>query len=76
MHPETHLALHHARTAELQAAAEAHRLAAEAQAGPGHRTGLRTGPGLHNRLGWTLVEVGLRLAAPPKQALAAQSLTR
>ncbi|MEV0472568.1 hypothetical protein [Streptomyces prunicolor] len=56
MHPETHLALHHARTAELQARAEAHRLAVEARA---PRQELRT------RLGWTLVEVGLRLAATP-----------
>ncbi|SED69133.1 hypothetical protein SAMN05216489_04136 [Streptomyces sp. 3213] len=56
MHPETHLALHHARTADLQAQAAAHRLAAEARA---PRQELRT------RLGWTLVEVGLRLAAAP-----------
>ncbi|WP_329250701.1 hypothetical protein OG223_20895 [Streptomyces sp. NBC_01478] len=56
MHPETHLALHHARTAELQARAAAHRLAAEAGA---PRQELRT------RLGWTLVELGLRLAATP-----------
>ncbi|MDV9170388.1 hypothetical protein R6V09_09585 [Streptomyces sp. W16] len=55
MHPETYLALHHARTAELQAQAEAHRLAAEAK--PSHE--------LRTRLGWTLVEVGLRLAAAP-----------
>ena len=56
MHPETHLALHHARTAELQARAEAQRLAAEART---PRQELRT------RLGWTLVELGLRLAATP-----------
>ena len=55
MHPETHLALHHARTAELQAQAEAHRLAAEAKRSYDLRT----------RLGWTLVEVGLRLASTP-----------
>ena len=55
MHPESHLALHHARTAELQAQAEAHRLAAEAK----RPRELRT------RLGWTLVELGLRLAATP-----------
>jgi len=55
MHPETHLALHHARTADLQAQAEAHRLAAQAKRPHELRT----------RLGWTLVEVGLRLAAAP-----------
>ncbi|MEV2215340.1 hypothetical protein AB0H86_28580 [Streptomyces sp. NPDC050997] len=54
MHPETHLALHHARTAELRAQAEAHHLATHAK--PPH--------GLRTRLGWTLVELGLRLATP------------
>lgn len=54
LHPETHLALHHTRTAELRAEADAHRLAVQAQ----HPRALRT------RVGWTLVEVGLRLAAP------------
>ncbi|MCG7207188.1 hypothetical protein [Streptomyces arenae] len=54
MHPETHLALHHTRTAELHAEAETHRLAAQ-----GRRP--RT---LRTRVGWTLVEVGLRLATP------------
>jgi hypothetical protein len=54
MHPETHLALHHTRAAELRAEAETHRLAADAR----RRQDLRT------RLGWTLVEVGLRLAVP------------
>jgi hypothetical protein len=56
MHPETHLALHHTRAAELHAQAAAHRLATEARA---PRQELRT------RLGWTLVELGLRLAAGP-----------
>ncbi|MEU2339350.1 hypothetical protein ABZ770_34710 [Streptomyces sp. NPDC006654] len=54
MHPETHLALHRARTAELRAEAEAHRLAGRAR----HPRALRT------RVGWTLVEIGLRLATP------------
>ncbi|MDH6518737.1 hypothetical protein M2164_005219 [Streptomyces sp. SAI-208] len=54
MHPETHLALHHLRAADLRAEADAHRLAAEARRPYAMRT----------RLGWTLVEVGLRLAAP------------
>ncbi|MFF4499661.1 hypothetical protein [Streptomyces sp. NPDC001401] len=60
MHPETHLALHHARAAELRAEADAYRLPTTAR----HRRDLRT------RLGWTLVEVGLRLAAAPKAAAA------
>ncbi|GHH89711.1 hypothetical protein [Streptomyces capitiformicae] len=55
MHPETHLALHHTRAAELRGEADAYRLATTAR----HRRGLR----LRARLGWTLVEVGLRLAA-------------
>lgn len=61
LHPDTHLALHHTRAAELRAQADAHRLAAEARQ-PGE---------LRTRLGWTLVEVGLRLAAAPKPAVAA-----
>ena len=54
LHPDTHLALHHIRAAELRAQAEAHRLAAKA----------RPPRELRTRLGWTLVEVGLRLATP------------
>ncbi|MCX4909005.1 hypothetical protein [Streptomyces sp. NBC_00878] len=60
MHPETHLALHHIRAAELRAEADAYRLAAAA----------RRPRDLRARLGWTLVEVGLRLTAPPKTAAA------
>ena len=56
MHPETHLALHHARATELRAEAHAHRLAAAGR----RRRDLRT------RVGWALVEVGLRLTAAPK----------
>jgi hypothetical protein len=52
MRIETHLAREHA--ADLRTAADAHRLARQA----GHPRRLRT------RLGWTLVDVGLRLAAP------------
>ncbi|MEU0029931.1 hypothetical protein [Streptomyces sp. NPDC006335] len=54
MHADTHLAAHHLRVADLRAEADAHRLAAEARRPYAIRT----------RLGWTLVEVGLRLAAP------------
>ncbi|MER7934960.1 hypothetical protein AB0N99_27765 [Streptomyces sp. NPDC093272] len=53
MHTQTQLARH--RMTELHRQARAHRLAAEARP---PRQELRT------RLGWTLVEVGLRLAAP------------
>ncbi|MFC4500388.1 MULTISPECIES: hypothetical protein [Streptomyces] len=63
MNPEIHLALHHARAAELRAAAEAHRLATTSPAPRGIRT----------RVGWTLVEVGLRLATPKPAALAPSS---
>ncbi|WP_454320828.1 hypothetical protein [Streptomyces phaeoluteigriseus] len=60
MHPETHLALHNARAAELRAEADAYRLAAAARRPQDIRT----------RLGWTLVEAGLRLVAIPKTATA------
>ncbi|MCL8016671.1 hypothetical protein [Streptomyces sp. AS02] len=60
-HPETSLALHHARAADLHARAadlhaqaDAHRLAARA----------RKPYDIRSPLGWTLVEVGLRLATP------------
>ncbi|MFE1315262.1 MULTISPECIES: hypothetical protein [unclassified Streptomyces] len=54
MHIETQLAQH--RAADLRAQAAAHRLATEAKPPVELRT----------RVGWTLVEVGLRLAATPK----------
>ena len=57
MHPETHLAVHRARAAELRAEAEAHRLAASVR---------RPRP-LRPRLGWTLVDLGLRLATSPRR---------
>ncbi|MEV5463596.1 hypothetical protein [Streptomyces sp. NPDC002788] len=59
MHPDIHLALHHARVAELRAEA-------------GAQGRVRTKPchSLRTRLGWTLVEVGLRLAARPGMAAA------
>ncbi|MET7485953.1 hypothetical protein [Streptomyces sp. NPDC005538] len=61
MDPETHLALHHTRAADLRAQADAHRLALAAKPPRELRT----------RLGWTLVELGLRLAASaPKPAAA------
>lgn len=60
MHPETHLTLHHLHAAELRAEADAHRRAELAR----HPRALRT------RLGWTLVELGLRLAAAPRTAAA------
>jgi hypothetical protein len=60
MHPATHLALHYARAAELRAEVDTYHVAALAR----RRRDLRT------RLGWTLVEVGLRLAAARKTAAA------
>jgi hypothetical protein len=50
MHPDIHLALHHARATELRA---------EAEPRPALRHDLRT------RLGWTLIEVGQKLATRP-----------
>ncbi|MFF5366584.1 hypothetical protein [Streptomyces sp. NPDC013187] len=50
MHPDIHLALHHARAAELRG---------ETGPRPAHRPELRT------RLGWALIEVGLKLATRP-----------
>ncbi|MEU6067299.1 MULTISPECIES: hypothetical protein [Streptomyces] len=58
MHDSDQLARH--RIAEFHAQADAHRLATEA-----HRPNE-----LRVRLGWTLVEVGLRLASAPRPALA------
>ncbi|NEC67139.1 hypothetical protein [Streptomyces sp. SID9727] len=58
MHPHAHLAVHHARTAELRAEADVYRLAASARAPRALRT----------RLGWTLIEVGLRLTSSPSPA--------
>lgn len=52
--PRTQLALSHLRISDLQAEAAAHRLAAQAKPARELRT----------RIGWTLVEIGLRLATP------------
>lgn len=58
MHPDIHLTLHHARAAELRAEADV-------------RPAARNRHALRSRLGWTLVEVGLRLATRPGAAAAA-----
>lgn len=58
MHSEIHLLLHHIRAVELRAEADVYRLAAATR-------------DLRTRLGWALVEVGLRLAAAPRTAIAA-----
>jgi hypothetical protein len=60
MHPDIHLALHHARATELRAEAGAQ---GPVRTRPIHR--------LRARLGWTLVEVGLRLATRPGTAATA-----
>ncbi len=58
MHPDTHLALHHIRAAHLRNEADTYRLAKATR----HPRDLRT------RLGWTLIEVGLRMATAPQPA--------
>ncbi|WRZ92647.1 hypothetical protein OHB54_28500 [Streptomyces sp. NBC_01007] len=60
MHPETSLQLQHVRAADLRAEADAYRLTA----------GARNPRQLRARVGWTLVEVGLRLASTPRPAVA------
>lgn len=63
MHPDPHmhLFLHHTRAGELRAEADTHHRP---------RTTGRPSRGLRTRVGWTLVEVGLKLAAPPRSASA------
>ncbi|GAA2953977.1 hypothetical protein ACFPN0_12210 [Kitasatospora cinereorecta] len=56
MHSDVHLLLHNCRAAEL------HREAAESTP---------VSPGLRHRMGWTMIELGLRLAQstpPPARA--------
>ncbi|MFJ6465668.1 hypothetical protein ACIQM0_32365 [Streptomyces sp. NPDC091387] len=55
MHPETHLQLHDIRSAELRRHADDFRLAHSPAATRAPRTDIRT------RLGWTMVELGLRV---------------
>ncbi|OEJ26672.1 hypothetical protein AR457_21680 [Streptomyces agglomeratus] len=55
MHPDTHLRLHHQRAADLHARAAAYAPVPR----PAPQRALRT------RLGWVMVEVGLRLAQHP-----------
>ncbi|GAA3769598.1 hypothetical protein ACFS5L_36575 [Streptomyces phyllanthi] len=62
MDPETHLALHRLRATELRDEADAYRLA---------RAARRRSYGFRTRLGWTLVEVGLRLASAPRAVASA-----
>ncbi|MCX4847720.1 hypothetical protein [Streptomyces sp. NBC_00893] len=50
MHPDTHLRLHHLRAAELRLSATEFRLKSAAP-----------GADLRTRLGWALVELGLRV---------------
>ncbi|MGW1723191.1 hypothetical protein ACWCQK_09740 [Streptomyces sp. NPDC002306] len=63
MYLATQLCAHH--TADLRDQADAYRLAVQAQR-PGE---------LRTRVGWTLVELGLRLATPPRPALAHRGLS-
>ncbi|MDX3454451.1 hypothetical protein PV396_21305 [Streptomyces sp. ME02-8801-2C] len=62
MNPESYLAAHHLHAADLRAEADAHRLALAAK---------HPSQDLRTRVGWTLVELGLRLAsAPPSPRIA------
>ncbi|MFD7547299.1 hypothetical protein ACFV0R_20005 [Streptomyces sp. NPDC059578] len=64
MHPEVHLMIHRQRAVELRQEA-----APYARASPRPRTGRPTGrrSELRTRLGWALVELGLRLATAPRR---------
>ncbi|MET8327255.1 hypothetical protein [Streptomyces sp. NPDC005181] len=55
MHPDTHLTLPHLRSAELRQQAAEFRAPRKPRAPRAPRAGLRT------QLGWTLVELGLRV---------------
>lgn len=62
MPSEPYLAPHDLHAADLRAEADAHRLATMAK---------RPTPDLRTRVGWTLVEIGLRLAStPPRPQIA------
>jgi hypothetical protein len=61
-HPELLLRHAHDHTAHLRSEAARHRLA----------TATRTSTELRVRVGWTLVEVGLRLASTPRRVATAQ----
>ncbi|MFD8573551.1 hypothetical protein [Streptomyces sp. NPDC059639] len=60
-HPDIHVYVHAARTAELRAAADAHRLRSAAAGDRGHRGGAV----MRHRVGWLLIETGLRFLRPP-----------
>ena len=67
MHPDTHLPLHHFRSAELQRRASEFRLCRQPRRSP--REALRV------RLGWALVELGLHVL-PNRRGLTAPSTPR
>ncbi|WP_328627587.1 hypothetical protein OHA88_28515 [Streptomyces sp. NBC_00353] len=67
MHPDTHLPLHHLRSAELQQQASEFRLSRRPRQSP--RQSLRM------RLGWALVELGLHVL-PNRHGLPAPSTPR
>jgi hypothetical protein len=68
MHPEVHLMIHRQRAVELRQEA-APRVRTAPRSRTGRRTGQRTGRrfDLRARLGWMLVEWGLRLATAPRR---------
>ncbi|MFJ2895656.1 hypothetical protein ACIO87_12310 [Streptomyces sp. NPDC087218] len=72
MNPETHLSLHRVRSVELREQAAEFRTAREAGATGALHT-VRSSPRtLRTQLGWTLVELGLRVL-PAREPLACRS---
>ncbi|MFJ9433888.1 hypothetical protein ACIRQY_30125 [Streptomyces sp. NPDC101490] len=63
MHADIHFQLHTLTAAEL------HREAAGGHGRPGPLPATGTAPALRVRLGWTLVELGLRLATPAHHSI-------
>ncbi|MEW1695507.1 hypothetical protein ACIQCR_14325 [Streptomyces sp. NPDC093249] len=63
MHSDIHFQLHALTAAEL------HRKTADGHGRPGSLPATATAPALRVRLGWTLVELGLRLATPAHHSI-------
>ncbi|MFF1838872.1 hypothetical protein ACFVXE_32495 [Streptomyces sp. NPDC058231] len=69
MHPDTHLTLHHLRSAELRGNPD------EFRPSPSLRTPRAPRGNLRMRLGWTLVELGLYVI-PDRTSLSAPATPR
>ncbi|MGW2177878.1 hypothetical protein ACWCXX_07240 [Streptomyces sp. NPDC001732] len=61
MNPETHLSLHHLRSTELREQAAEFRTARTSRSTRAPRTARPSSWTLRTQLGWTLVELGLRI---------------